>query len=172
MRIEVRKAILADAPIIALLGRITFGETFGHLFHDQQALQRYYHYTFGVKKIQSSLQKGNNIFWLAFADDLPVGYAKLKLHSLNKIVISEAASQLQKIYVLKDFLHQQIGLVLLESVIEEAQKAANTHLWLSVLYTNERAIQFYEKHGFVKTVQQVTSVAEQDFTFETMVKAF
>ncbi|MDX1942614.1 MAG: hypothetical protein SFU99_18760 [Saprospiraceae bacterium] len=43
MKIEVRKAILMDAPIISLLGRITFGETFGHLFPDQQALQRYYY---------------------------------------------------------------------------------------------------------------------------------
>jgi hypothetical protein len=36
MGAQIRPADAADAAVIALLGRITFGETFGHLFRDHQ----------------------------------------------------------------------------------------------------------------------------------------
>ena len=40
--IEIRLAKKEDAQIIAILGRITFTETFGHLFRDQKDLINYY----------------------------------------------------------------------------------------------------------------------------------
>ena len=75
--IEIRLAKEKDAQFIALLGRVTFTETFGHLFRDQQDLIDYYNYTFSVQKIEDGIKKQNNIFWIAFVNQLPVGYAKL-----------------------------------------------------------------------------------------------
>jgi diamine N-acetyltransferase len=72
MHIEVRIAHFEDAQYIALLGRITFQETFGHLFSNQAELDTYLTDTFSVEKIKSSIQKANNVFWLALADDLEV----------------------------------------------------------------------------------------------------
>ena len=63
--IEIRLAKKEDARYIALLGRITFTETFGHLFRDQNDLIDYYNYTFSVKKIEDGMKKQNNIFWIA-----------------------------------------------------------------------------------------------------------
>ena len=40
--IEIRLAKKEEAQFIALLGRITFIETFGHLFRDQKDLVDYY----------------------------------------------------------------------------------------------------------------------------------
>lgn len=57
------------------------------------------------------------------------------------------ATQLQKIYVLHQFLGQRIGRALLGQVMCEA--AARVPLvWLAVLEDNERAVGFYRKHGF------------------------
>ena len=107
--IEIRLAKKEDARYIALLGRITFTETFGHLFRDQNDLIDYYNYTFSVKKIEDGMKKQNNIFWIAFVNRLPVGYAKLKLDSKSEFIDSKDVCQLQKIYVLKDFLSMKIG---------------------------------------------------------------
>ena len=49
--IEIRLAKKEDAQFIALLGRITFTETFGHFFRDQKDLIDYYNLTFSVEKI-------------------------------------------------------------------------------------------------------------------------
>jgi hypothetical protein len=71
--IIIRNATVADAEYISLLGRITFSETFGNHFKDKQDLVNYYERTFSVQKIRSSIKNLNNVFWLAFANDLPVG---------------------------------------------------------------------------------------------------
>ena len=107
--IEIREAEISDAEFIALLGRVTFTETFGHLFRNQNDLLDYYNKTFSVKKIKKSLKKPNTYYWVAFVNDLPVGYSKLKLDSLSEFIDCKNTSQLQKIYVLKDFLSLKIG---------------------------------------------------------------
>ena len=65
--IEIRLAKKEDAQFIALLGRITFTETFGHFFRDQKDLIDYYNLTFSVQKIEDGIKKPNNIFWIALS---------------------------------------------------------------------------------------------------------
>ncbi|HRG20357.1 MAG TPA: GNAT family N-acetyltransferase [Saprospiraceae bacterium] len=142
-QIFIRKASIDDAEIIALLARVTFTETFAAHFRDRQDLKNYYGTTFSVSKIRSSIAKTNNVFWIAFCEDLPVGYAKLKLFSKSEFIDSDSVSQLQKIYVLSDFLNMKIGQRLQEAIFEETQKFTRKYIWLSVLKSNERAIHFY-----------------------------
>ena len=87
--VEIRLAKKEDAQFIALLGRTTFTETFGHFFRDQNDLIDYYNLTFSVQKIEDGMKKQNNIFWIALVNRLPVGYAKLKLHSKSEFIESK-----------------------------------------------------------------------------------
>jgi hypothetical protein len=74
MTAEIRPATSEDAAIVALLGRITFAETFGYLFRSRPAeLRAYLDSTFGVGKIVTSLGRPENACWLALSDCLPVG---------------------------------------------------------------------------------------------------
>ena len=57
--IEIRLAKKEDAQFIALLGRITFTETFRHFFRDQKGLIDYYNLTFSVEKIEKGIKKPN-----------------------------------------------------------------------------------------------------------------
>jgi diamine N-acetyltransferase len=170
MKIEVRKAHFEDAAYIALLGRITFQETFGHLFPIQEELNAYLNDTFSVAKIQSSLMKENNVFWLALADDLPVGFAKFKSVSWFDDADREAVSQVQKIYVLKDFLKLKLGFNLYQHIENEALRLNSKSMWLVVLQSNVKAIQFYEKIGFEKIKQHFFDIGSQHFQFDLMVK--
>jgi len=163
----------SDAAIISLLGRITFSETFGHLFHHKgEDLQQNLHTTFSVDKIKSSLQKPNNIFWLAYVDALPVGYAKLKIASPSTFLDEPNVGQLQKIYVLKDFLAMKIGSNLQDTLLEKAQQLGIKKIWLSVLKANDRAIQFYLKNGFVTLGGHEFEIGQQRFDFQAMGKTF
>ena len=166
--IEIRLARKEDAPSIALLGRTTFTETFGHFFRDQQDLIHYYNSTFSVQKIEAGIEKPNNLFWIAFANRLPVGYAKLKLHSNSGFLDSKVVCQLQKIYVLKDFLSMKIGLELQRSLLEKAKELHFTEIWLSVLNSNERAIGFYKKSGFEEIGNHDFQIGKENFEFVAM----
>jgi diamine N-acetyltransferase len=168
--LEIRKAIPQDAAVIALLGRVTFTETFGHLFRDKNDLLQYYERTFSVEKIENSLKKFNNIFWIAFFNRLPVGYAKLKLDSLSEYSESDKTCQLQKIYLLHDFHSLKIGYGLEKQVLSEARERSFNEIWLSVLNTNYRAISFYEKSDFVKAGTHTYTIGKETFLFNVLIK--
>ena len=163
-----KRATIKDASIIALLGRVTFTETFGHLFPDKNELLAYYDRTFSVEKIEESLQKNTNVFWLAYIDRLPVAYAKLKLDSSSNFLNSGTTCQLQKIYVLRDFLSQKVGLSLQNELLKCALNNGYHNIWLSVLQSNERAMSFYQNTGFNKVGTHEFQIGTQNFHFNVM----
>ncbi len=169
-KIEIRIAEPSDAVAISILGRVTFTETFGHLFREREDLQQYLLQTFSVSKIESSLEKDENVFWIAFSDRLPVGYAKLKLKAPCKFVAKENACQLQKIYVLADFLSLKIGFQLQERLLQWAIEADYRAIWLSVLGENERAINFYKRNDFYIVGQHDFQIGREHFDFIVMSK--
>ncbi len=169
-KIEIRIANKNDAEFIALLGRVTFTETFGHFFKDKQDLFNYYNATFSVDKIENSISKPNNVYWIAFVDRLPVGYAKLKLKSTSEFIALDNACQLQKIYVLNDFLSMKIGFNLQNLILEKAKEKGNSCIWLSVLKSNERAINFYRKNGFEQIGNHDFKIGKESFEFIAMSK--
>ncbi len=169
MTITLRKAYPEDAAIIALLGRLTFRETFGALFVGREdELQTYLNQTFSVSKIASSMVKPQNHYWLALLDELPVGYAKHKYPSANPLVNAPKPAQLQKIYVLSEFIAHRIGHALLDAVIQAAVAAHIRVMWLTVLDSNDRAIRFYERHGWTSAGTANFAIGTQDFSFLVM----
>ena len=171
-KVDIRIATIQDAPFIALLARITFSETFGRFFRDKNDLLAYYNRTFTVEKIKNGLQNSRNIFWIAFVNDMPVGYSKLKLKSKSEFTRSKATCQLQKIYVLKDYLAMKIGTELLDVLISKAKQTSSEEIWLSVLDNNERAIRFYKKHGFKNVGKHDFQIGKENFEFIVMSKVF
>lgn len=168
--LDIKLAKMEDARLISLLGRVTFTETFGHLYRDRQDLLNYYESTFSVEKIESSISKPNNFFWIASVNRLPVGYAKLKLNSGSKFIDADKVCQLQKIYVLKDFLSLKIGFELQNRLITKAKDAGFERIWLSVLESNERAINFYKKNGFEAIGNHDFRIGKEVFDFIVMGK--
>ena len=170
--LTLRKATVSDARFIALLGRITFNEAFGDLFSDKNDLLAYHERTFSVQKIASSLGKPTNIFWIAFYNDLPVGYTKLKLNSPSEFISTDPICQLQKIYVLEDFLSRKIGLKLQDTLLAEAQKRGFKTIWLSVYEGNQRAIAFYKRNNFNPVGKHAFQIGKETFNFQAMAKEF
>lgn len=167
-KLFIRKVQVSDAEYISLLGRITFNETFGHYFRDPLDLLNYHENTFSVAKIRKSISDPYNVFWLAFIDELPVAYAKIKIDSPTEFTQLENASQLQKIYILKDFQAMKIGQEILNVILNECINQKGNYLWLSVLKENERAFAFYTKNNFRKIGEHSYSIGKEDFGFYVM----
>ncbi|WP_298505601.1 GNAT family N-acetyltransferase [uncultured Maribacter sp.] len=168
--IIIKPATLEDAVSIALLGRITFTETFGNLFSDKQDLLEYLDRTFAVDKIKKGIGKNNNAFFVAFIEGLPVGYGKLKLNSENEFLEDTNICQLQKIYVLSDFLSLGIGKKLHKTLILAALEKGYEAIWLSALDSNQRAIDFYKNYGYLTMGKHGYSIGKNDFELYVMYK--
>ncbi len=169
MDLHIRHATPDDAEIVSLLGRITFTETFGHLFSNHAGdLRVYLDRTFAVSKIRDSIGEADNRYWLSLLDGLPIGYAKLKFPSPSPLLPGQNPAQLQKIYVLREFLALGIGKALLGAVLHHAAQRGLHTLWLDVLKQNARAIHFYEKQGFVPLGDDTYTIGAQTFQFHLM----
>jgi len=167
---EIKIAQAQDAPIIALLARVTFAETFGELFEDKNDLAQYLDHTFAVAKIEKGLGKPNNLFAIAYVNGLPVGYGKLKYESPSEFVDFPHLAQLQKLYVLQDFLAQKVGSQLQAFLFEMAKENGVEKIWLSVLDSNKRAIRFYLKHGFEEIGKFQFQIGKEMFDFTALLK--
>jgi ribosomal protein S18 acetylase RimI-like enzyme len=170
MSLTIQRAAPRDAEMIALLGRMTFRETFGHFFVAYESdLRAHLDRTFSVGKIRSSLMQERNRYWLVRVDDLPIGYAKLKFPSPTPLLNGAPAAQLQKIYLLSDFMGQGIGKPLFETILADARSRDIRVLWLDVLRQNHRAIMFYERQGFTPLGSVSYTIGAQTFGFHRMV---
>ena len=170
--IIIRKATTEDVIPIALLARVTFREAFGHLFKDNQNLVDYFAKSFSIASLTTKLKDNNNVFWIAFADNLPVGYAKLLKHSPSIFIEDSKVSELQRIYVLNDFLNQKIGHILQDALFEEVKKIKSNHLWLSVYVDNSKAIRFYKRYDFNHIGNHFFNIEKESFEFLVMDKVF
>ncbi len=168
----IRKARTEDVVSLALLARVTFREAFGHLFNDNQNLIDYFAKAFSIKRLTAKLKDPNNVFWIAIVDDLPVGYAKLLKQSPSKFIQDTMVSELQRIYVLNDFLNHKIGHQLQDALFEEVKEIGSNHLWLSVYIDNPKAIRFYKRYDFEHIGNHFFNIEKESFEFFVMDKVF
>src|SRR5829696_2552110 len=101
MSLAVRKAIEADAAAIVRVGRASFYDTFVNLFTSHDELERYLDLTYNADRIQKSISKQNNSYFLALINEEVAGFAKIKKTSRHEVIKSENQSELQRIYVLR-----------------------------------------------------------------------
>jgi ribosomal protein S18 acetylase RimI-like enzyme len=146
--ITIRKATAADATYIALLGRVTYTESHGDYIEEKKDLLKFYDEYYSVSKIREELNDAENLFWIVFSDELPIGFAKLSLNINYPELNIINACKLQRLYVLNDFIGLKIGSQLQEIILKEANNLKFKSIWLTAYYKNKKGIRFYQKYGF------------------------
>lgn len=146
--IKVKLATKTDIEMLALLGRLTWAESHGPYIEDKNDVLKYLDKSFSVSKTKQNLNNPDQLYYIIYADQLPVGYAKLIVNASNKHVASQNKCQLERIFILNDFIPLKIGQQLLTFVEEHARKLQLDTMWLTVYIKNNRAIRFYERNEF------------------------
>lgn len=149
-----RRAAPADAEALSALGRLTFTETFGHLYppedladflDDAHAPERYAAWgadpAFGL--------------WVAERGGEAVGYAMAGPCHLPHPDVTPDCGELWRIYVRRDTQGLGLGALLLGVALGWLE-APGRPLWLGVWSENLGAQRLYARHGFAK-------VGEYDF---------
>lgn len=168
MYTKIIQADVSHTAIIATIGKKTFRKAFEHLFKSKEELFEYLEYTYDPVKLARSLRKENNIYLLAFKSGQPVGFAKVKKHSLNDLIEPGAQMELQKIYVLPEHQDKGVGTALLREVKNLARDIYPDYLWLDTPVSNESAIRLYEKNGFKKIGNYFFTIGTQTFEYFIM----
>ncbi|PSR52897.1 hypothetical protein AHMF7605_04830 [Adhaeribacter arboris] len=136
-----------DAPVLAELGRRTFLETFYKVV-PKQAMLTYLAAAFQKEKITSEIEQNAATYFLVFLAKTPVGYAKVRDDRPPEVLKNGNATELERIYVLQNYIGQGIGHQLYQFVENHCKNKEYAVIWLSVWQNNQLALSFYEKLGF------------------------
>ena len=153
--IQIIKANLSDAELIADISRETFVETFAA--HNTPAdMDLFLSRQFTKEKLIEEARITGHIFLLAYVEGLPAGYVFLKEGSIAALPTPNAI-EISRLYALKSFIGKGIGKALMDAAVSQALTMNKAYIWLGVWEQNLRAINFYSKYGFKK-------FSEHDFT--------
>lgn len=148
MMLSIRRATLADVPILAELVLVV------HELHVQQEPQRYKAMRANDPAVRAFftdlLSKESAHVFLALDGDQPIGYVLALLREVpeNPFVHSGRALHIDQMSVNTAYQGQGVGTRLMETVLELAQTLGAERVSLGVAVFNTRAIRFYERLGF------------------------
>src|SRR5688500_11439577 len=118
--------------LIAALGARTFYETWRPV-NTEEDMQEYISKSFNVDTIKKDLENSAaNTFYIAFENDLEVGYVKLRRDRTYDEFGGERAIEIERIYVYKRWQDKKVGKALMDECIRLATDEGFEWLWLGV----------------------------------------
>ena len=160
---NIEKAAIEDIDLLLELGKTTFAQTFA-ADNTPENMAAYMNRAFTHEKLKSELENPNSEFYLVRIDEEAIGYLKVNTANAQTEPQPHDTLEIERVYVLKDFYGQGIGLKLLEKAIAIAREKLLKSIWLGAWERNHRALRFYEKNGFQVFDKHVFKMGTDDQT--------
>ena len=140
---EIRKATIADIPLINRLAWIVFPHTYQDILSPEQ-IEYMMDWMYSPTNLHKQMTEDGHIYFLAFEGNEPAGYLSIQPEG-------EHTYHLQKIYVLPSFQGKKLGKLLFEQAIKAIKELhpEPCQMRLNVNRQN-KALTFYEKMGMKK----------------------
>jgi len=151
---KLQKCNLDQLQTLQTLAIQTYQETFEDS-NSEALLQQYYKESLNLNTLSKQLVNDNSEFYFIYstANDQGktklAGYLKLNIDDAQTDLYESNALEVEKIYILKQFLGQGLGKKMITFAIERAKHHGKQHLWLGVWENNFSARNFYSKMGFI-----------------------
>jgi GNAT superfamily N-acetyltransferase len=145
--INILKATVNDAELIAQLGKQTFYESHGHSASavdiDAFVLK---HYTTNavIKEFDNPKVEYNLITY----NGNTVGFSKIEISSPDDNINEKNVTKLNRLYLLDSYHGKKLGATLFNFNIDLSKSKNDKGIWLHVWVENEKAVRFYKKNGF------------------------
>jgi ribosomal protein S18 acetylase RimI-like enzyme len=164
----IRRALDADALLLAELGARTFYESFA-AENSPEDISTYLDDSFGPEKQAVELAEPGTISLIAEIEGIALGYAQLRPGETPDCVLGPGPIELARIYVSQAYLGLGVGNALMRACIDEARRAGHQTMWLGVWERNVRAQGFYRKWNFTivgEHIFQLGSDPQRDLLME------
>ena len=138
-----------DLDLLREIGLRAFKEAFESL-NNPADFAAYIAKAFDFGKLRQELENPASAFFFAKNRGEVVGYLKVNYPGAQTDPQGDNCLEIERIYTFKAHFGQGVGEFLLKKAFDIAQAKNHDFVWLGVWNQNERAIRFYEKHGFVR----------------------
>ena len=160
---EIQKASLTDVLALQKLGRQTFYETFRDT-NSEENMTQYLEEGFATEKLTKELADPNSQFYMAYLNKEAIGYLKVNFGASQTEMNDNHSLEIERIYVLKDFLGKNVGQLLFQKAMTIATENKVDYVWLGVWEENHRALRFYEKNGFTAFDKHIFKLGNDEQT--------
>jgi ribosomal protein S18 acetylase RimI-like enzyme len=165
-----RLAGINDRQLIADMSRQTFYDTFA-MHNSKENMDKFMNEQFTPELLMEEVGAPGNIFLLAYDDEQPAGYVRMREYNNPPELGSSNAIEIARIYALPSAIGRGVGKKLMQECINIAQEKKKEALWLGVWEKNLRAIEFYAKWGFEKFATHVFMLGDDAQTDWLMKKS-
>jgi ribosomal protein S18 acetylase RimI-like enzyme len=146
--ISIIKATSNHSKIIADIGNISVEEAHRGSCSAND-LNQYLEKHYNTEAISAELSDVNNIYHIIYFDGEPAGFSKIILNAEHSNILHKNITKLDRIYLLSKFFDRKLGLELLNYNIALSKRNNQYGIWLFTWVGNTRAVNFYQKNGFV-----------------------
>jgi diamine N-acetyltransferase len=147
-QLTIRRAVAADAPVVAELALRTFMETFA-ADNNPDDIAVYTAKSYGVPQQAAEIADPRMVTLLAEIGGTPAGYAQVRAGPPAEPVrhVPDVV-EIARFYVDSPWHGRGVAHTLMDAVFDAARALGGRALWLSVWERNLRGIAFYAKRGF------------------------
>lgn len=155
----IQKITINEVEALQAISRLTFYDTFAAL-NTEENMSRYLENDLSLERLSEELSNPNSEFYFASLENEVIGFLKINCEFAQTEQKTANSIEIERIYVLKEFLGKNIGQLLLEYAFQIGREKGNENVWLGVWEENKRAIRFYQKNGFVEFDKHIFVLGE------------
>ena len=146
--IHYRKAQVEDSKKLSILYKQVYIQTYG-VEGVSDEFANFITKQFAVERIENTIRKNPDCVIVAVYNNNLVGVCEIEFAKKSPVE-DVIAPELNKLYILEWFCGMGIGENLLGFAENIAREAGEKQMWLWVLESNLRAINFYAKHHYAE----------------------
>ena len=141
-----------DIESVALLSDVAthaYTDHYLHLWKNNNA-DWYINKCFTIEVLTAELNDPNNVFYIVFEDEKPLGFFKIVLSnplSINDI-FEENALYLERVYFIKEAVGKGLGEIAFNLALDTARRLNKKIIWLTAMDSSIKPIAAYKRMGF------------------------
>lgn len=161
--VTIRKATISDLEQLQVISKQTFYETFSYA-NTEENMCKYIEEDLSEGRLRNEINNPGSEFYFAIHKDEIIGYLKLNTGYAQTEIKDLNAFEIERIYVLKEYLGKKVGQILFEKAVQVARQKNADYIWLGVWEKNQRAISFYKKNGFTEFGKHIFKLGDDEQT--------
>jgi ribosomal protein S18 acetylase RimI-like enzyme len=161
--ITIRKVMSSDLKQLQHISKQTFYETFSPA-NTEENMRKYLEEDLSAERLKKEINNPGSEFYFAILNDDIIGYMKLNTGNAQTEINDFNALEIERIYVLKEYLGKKVGQILFEKAVHVARQKKASFIWLGVWEENKRAISFYKKNGFEEFGRHLFKLGDDEQT--------
>jgi ribosomal protein S18 acetylase RimI-like enzyme len=140
----------SHAAELSVLAKAIYVEHYLHLWNNGDADWYMHEYAYPENKLRTELADENNLHFIVYDDETPMGYLKLKIHATLAGFEQTNSLEIERIYLHKAIAGKGIGKQLMLLSEEIAREHNKQMIFLKAMDSSTDAIHFYQKMGYTK----------------------